>query len=116
MDGFDSEGMPIRVAAQKVHGYNCRVSESNRTSSKNPLPPTPEAADPVVDEILAPQRSRVAERVERLRDATVKAAERRERLPQPLFWSLFRSEVEAIKKRKARARALSAALGIGVES
>jgi hypothetical protein len=67
------------------------------------------------DEDKAPGRSPLAHRVERLRDATVKAAERRERLPQPLFWSLFRSEINDIKRRKARARALSAALGIGVE-
>lgn len=62
-----------------------------------------------------PKRSDLAESVLRLREATVSAAERRERLPQPLFWSLFRGEVERIKRRKARARAVSAALGIGSE-
>ena len=67
------------------------------------------------DEDEKPKRSELAESVERLREATIGAAERRERLPQPLFWSLFRSEVERIKRRKAKVRAVSQALGIGEE-
>jgi hypothetical protein len=67
------------------------------------------------DDDPKPKRSDLAESVERLREATISAAERRERLPQPLFWSLFRGEVERIKRRKARVRAVSAALGIGEE-
>lgn len=62
-----------------------------------------------------PVASLLAERVRRLREATVRAATARERLPQPLFWSLFRSEIDAIKKRKAQKRAVSAALGIKIE-
>jgi len=62
------------------------------------------------DDITPQKRSPLAEQVARLRSATVSAAGRRERLPQPLFWSLFRSELEEIKRRKARARAVSTVL------
>jgi hypothetical protein len=36
---------------------------------------------------------------------------RRERLPQPLFWSLFRSEVTRIKNRKKLERVVGNILG-----
>jgi hypothetical protein len=56
--------------------------------------------------------SSLAVRVRRLQDVTVRAVAARERLPQPLFWSVFRAELNEIKLRKARERAAAAALGI----
>ena len=56
-------------------------------------------------------RSDVAEAVERLKHATVTAAQKRDRLPQPLFWSLFASEIEAIREKKAAKRIVHSLLG-----
>ena len=53
----------------------------------------------------------LAAEVERLRQATVAAAGKREHLPQPLFWSLFRSEVDRLKRQKAVRRALEEVFG-----
>ena len=56
---------------------------------------------------VVPERSSVAERIERVRSATLKAAEKREHLPQQLFWSLFHAELEEIRKEKKLKRALN---------
>ena len=61
------------------------------------------------------QRSEIAEAVERLKSATVSAADKRSRLPQPLFWSLFASEIANIKKKKSLKRTVDALLGDGGE-
>ena len=56
----------------------------------------------------------IARRLARLKAATESAAAKRERLPQPLFWSLFRSQIEELRKDKERARMLREALeGLG---
>lgn len=47
----------------------------------------------------------------RLKSATMRAVQTRERLPQPLFWSLFYSQITEIKRRKARARMLRQVFG-----
>ena len=44
----------------------------------------------------AVERSRVAEEVEDLRSTILRLAKDRERLPQPLFWSLFNSRLKDI--------------------
>ncbi len=44
--------------------------------------------------------------VRRLQGSAMKAIASRERLPQPLFWSLFHSEIEQIKRVKERNRAM----------
>lgn len=63
------------------------------------------------------EREKVAQKLERLRGATLGVLKRRERVPQPLFWSLFHAEVSEIKKRKERERrARSALLGQDPES
>lgn len=57
----------------------------------------------------APQdspQSEISRRLERLKVATVDAARSRERLPQPLFWSLFRSEIEELRQQKELRRLL----------
>lgn len=71
----------------------------------------------VVDEELGDEErqgrepSKVAQEIERLRSATVRAASDRERLPQPLFWSLFQNELKELKKKKEIRRALQEILG-----
>ena len=44
--------------------------------------------------------------VRRLQGSAMKAIASRERLPQPLFWSLFHSEIAEIKRVKERNRAM----------
>lgn len=48
----------------------------------------------------------IALRVERLKAAAFRVIQKRERLPHPLFWSLFCLEVSELKKRKNREREL----------
>lgn len=47
-----------------------------------------------------------AKEVKSLRDTVLKFAANRERLPQPLFWSLFNARIADIKKNKERSRVL----------
>jgi len=42
----------------------------------------------------------VADRLRKLKKATLGAIEKRESLPRVLFWSLFHSEVEQIRERR----------------
>ena len=51
-----------------------------------------------------PQASGVAERLRRLKDATVHLVDTRERLPQPLFWTVVHTEVAELRKRRAKTR------------
>ncbi len=46
----------------------------------------------------------IGNRIDRLKDATKRAIQKRERLPQPLFWSLFLHEVESIKSQRRKKR------------
>ena len=56
------------------------------------------------DEQVAPSRSQISEQVRRLQAATLRAIQRRERLPQRLFWSLFHSEIEEVRQKRQRRR------------
>lgn len=56
------------------------------------------------------QPSARAKAIKRLKDATIAAADKRERLPQPLFWSLFTSELAEIKDGKESDRLLDSLL------
>jgi len=58
------------------------------------------------DELVTSQKSVIAEGVERLQKATLNAASKRERLPQPTFWYLFHSELKELKAKKKQQRAL----------
>ena len=49
-------------------------------------------------------KSILSNRLDRLKHATLNAIKRRERLPQPLFWSLFHAEVEDIKAKREKKR------------
>ena len=64
------------------------------------------------DEVLTP--SETALEIARLKAATMKALSERSKLPQPLFWSLFKHKIEEIKKGKATRRLLREVLS-GIE-
>lgn len=60
--------------------------------------------------------SAVALKLKKLKSASFKAAQARERLPHPLFWSLFLTEVSELKKKKEEKRLLDRILlGVGTE-
>ena len=52
----------------------------------------------------------IAEEIRRLQAATLASIEKRERLPQPLFWSLFHSELEKVRRAKKQERLLQEVL------
>ena len=51
-------------------------------------------------------KSPIAQEIERLKVATESAAAKREHLPQPLFWSLFGSQIKELRAAKKRDREL----------
>lgn len=57
------------------------------------------------------QRSPLAEELQELKTTILRVASERERLPQPLFWSLFRSRIDAIRKAKEVERVIAEELG-----
>ena len=61
------------------------------------------------------ERSGVAEDIEDLRSTILRVAKERERLPQPLFWSLFNSRLKEIKRHKELSRLLNTVLDGGGE-
>ena len=54
-----------------------------------------------------PERSAVAEDLADLKSTVTKLVEARERLPQPMFWSLFNARINDIKKHKELERLLN---------
>ena len=58
------------------------------------------------DEGGTESRSAVAQEVARLKEAAFSAMDKRERLPQPLFWSAFGYAVSRLRSAKHRARML----------
>ncbi len=63
------------------------------------------------DPVPTPERSAVAREVEDLQKTILRLARDRERLPQPLFWSLFNSRLRDIKKHKDLTRLLKETFG-----
>ncbi len=51
-----------------------------------------------------PGRTELSERLHRLKKAALTAADRRERIPVPLYWSLFHSQVRDVRKVRAHQR------------
>ena len=45
-------------------------------------------------------QSEIARRLARLRKVTLDAAQKREHIPQPLFWSLFHAELDELRRQK----------------
>lgn len=63
--------------------------------------------------IEAPGPTELAEKLHRLKKAALSAAERRERIPVPLYWSLFHSQVREMRKAKEKERLLRSLLLTG---
>ena len=57
------------------------------------------------------ERSSIATELERLKTSTIEAAAKRERLPQPLFWSLFHSVISEVREKKRAQRVVDELLG-----
>ncbi len=53
-----------------------------------------------------PKQTEIARDLASLKNSVMDAARKRERLPQPLFWSLFHVQIHDIKRRKLRRRLL----------
>ncbi len=60
------------------------------------------------------ERSAIAQEIQDLRETVSRLTHERERLPQPLFWSLFHNRLNKIRKTKELTRTLSQLLD-GVE-
>ncbi|MCO6431354.1 MAG: hypothetical protein J5J00_10875 [Deltaproteobacteria bacterium] len=48
-----------------------------------------------------------AREIQRIKKAVITAADKRQRLPQPLFWSLFHNALKDVRRSKERERALA---------
>ncbi len=57
------------------------------------------------------EKSAVALDIEKLQSTVKRLATEREVLPQPLFWSLFHTRLNAIRKQKEISRVVEDALG-----
>lgn len=60
---------------------------------------------------VATEKSSIAKEIEGLQTTILRLARDRERLPQPLFWSLFNSRIREIKQNKEVRRVLQEAFG-----
>lgn len=67
--------------------------------------------DDEAESASATEKSAVAREVDDLQKTILRLARERERLPQPLFWSLFNSRLRDIKKHKELSRLLKETLG-----
>lgn len=63
-------------------------------------------AEDEISDSETPTTSEMALELKDIQRATVDAASRRERLPQPLFWSLFHSRIKELKDKKRKQRIL----------
>ena len=63
------------------------------------------------DDLNSHGPSDVAQTLAKLKEAGMKAAREREHLPQPLFWSLFHSQIAEVRRKKDMKRALDKLLG-----
>lgn len=59
------------------------------------------------DTVAPPGPSAIAAEISRIKHATVEAAAKRSRLPQPLFWSLFHAALDDLRRQKEQQRLLS---------
>lgn len=57
------------------------------------------------------EKTQTAKEIANLHERILRLAHERERLPQPLFWSLFNSRINDIKKQKELSRLLDDVLG-----
>ena len=54
--------------------------------------------------------SHFASEIKRLKSVTLETAKKREFIPQPLFWSLFFSELDKVKREREQIRVIEDAL------
>jgi TATA-binding protein-associated factor Taf7 len=57
------------------------------------------------------RRSELAQEIKDFQSSIADAMKKRERLPQPLFWSLFNSRIKDIRKRRELLRTLDELFG-----
>jgi hypothetical protein len=69
------------------------------------MKPTNDSTDEGIE--VEVERSRLAEEIDDLRTTILRLAKDRDRLPQPLFWSLFNSRLKEIKRNKELSRLVS---------
>jgi len=60
---------------------------------------------------MSKKKVSVKDDIERLKGASISSFNKRTRLPQPLYWSLFNSEIARIKARKNKKRLLESIFG-----
>ena len=66
------------------------------------MKPTDDSTDEGIE--VEVERSRLAEEIDDLKTTILRLAKDRDRLPQPLFWSLFNSRLKDIKRNKELSR------------
>lgn len=59
------------------------------------------------EDLECPEPSALAQEIKRLNSSVMKTLQTRERLPQPLFWSLFNDQLKSIKETKEKQRRIS---------
>lgn len=70
-----------------------------------------ESSDDTSDQEHVTKPSSISSEVAELKETILRFAKERDRLPQPLFWSLFNSRISEIKKTKSQCRELKDLLG-----
>jgi hypothetical protein len=86
------------------------AGSSAKNSAKNPA-----ENDGAEDDPFKRPPSAVAIQLRTLRSAVLRAVNSRERVPHPLFWSLFLTEVSQLKRRKHEQRVVDQLLQ-GIET
>lgn len=67
------------------------------------------------EESIPLRKSHIAIEIAELKQAVEKAQQKRSKLPQPLFWSLFSKKIESIKEKKAIESTIRGLLDSGEE-
>ena len=70
-----------------------------------------ESSDDTSDREHEAKPSSLSTEVAELKETILRFAKERDRLPQPLFWSLFNARISEIKKTKSQSRELEDLLG-----
>ena len=94
---------PPRRAPERVGGdtLTSEGSDSFKRISAN------DSESSELEEVVVQNaKSELSKDLNTLKDASIRACNERERLPQPLFWSLFYNEIDEIKKKKHKNRLL----------
>lgn len=94
---------------------NFAAKNNAEVGGNSEQPPSPDSESEDSFSLHQPP-SAVALKLRKLKSASFKAAQARERLPHPLFWSLFLTEVSELRKKKEEKRLLDRVLlGVGTD-